>query len=423
MKGFKQDQYGVFHPAELPDYPATHAAGAPKPPPPKTPPGKAPPKPQVKLRPPNKPNRPTGRASIAGVGHKKTKPNFRPVKANVRPAPPKVQHPPPLHKTTTQAKHTGVTPPGHAPPQKRAMGPSLGGGPCPLTYIPPWGPNQGQTMPTHYQDASGNPLDSAPWAPGSPYENAVFVDLDGSQWVGQISIYDGSFTTLEQGYRPGQPSGQFNNPVAGLTNGHAYLYPPIQPGVTIPPGGYYSDLIKVQTDLGVFSGGLPAGSVASTSTTGVTTPYAGDGGITQATDGGYTGDGGQQYMGTPGDGGMLPGDGGAAMGALGSVISTPGDGGYAQAPVGGYATPAPVAPGDGGYGLPAVAPAAVQTLSGVAAPAPVATPSGVAAPAGGIDPSTLQSLLQQAAAMGAAQATQGQGDGGNGDGGDGGDGG
>ena len=31
MKGYKMDIYGNFHPVELPDYPASHAAGAPAP--------------------------------------------------------------------------------------------------------------------------------------------------------------------------------------------------------------------------------------------------------------------------------------------------------------------------------------------------------------------------------------------------------
>ena len=230
--------------------------------------------------------------------------------------------------------------------------------------------------------------------------------------IGQVSIVDGSFTSLEQNYNPANPPSEFNNPVANLTNGHVYLFPPIQPGVTIPDGGYYSDLIKVQTDLGLFSGGLPAGGNLPTATTPdgsgqpYQAPYQGDG-LQQ-------GDGSQQYASDPSQGGGAPGGdmggGGGDMSGGGGGDMSGGDmggggGGYDPgAGGGGYDPGAGGGYGDGGAaayampGMPALPPD--PTLSGVAAPTVVTTPSGVA-----LDPATLQAMLQSAAAQGAAQAS------------------
>jgi hypothetical protein len=405
MKGFRMDQYGQFHPYEVIDYSATHAAGAPAKKTAAKKPGKH----------SNKFNRATGKATVTGSGDKKLKAGFKPHKVatskHTVPAKhvsgPASHHWPPdsrLHHAATKLKHTTGHHVGHVP-QKRAKGPSLGGGPAGAPYV----------------DASGNPLDSAPWQPGVPYENAVYVDQSGEQWLGQISINDGSFTALEVLANPSSPppsvappNGGFGNPVANLTNGHAYLFPPLQPGVAIPAGGWYSDLIQIQTDLGLFANGLPAGANVPTSTqpgapsAPYQAPYPGDGGQPTG-DGGYPGDGGGMPGdgggGMPGDGGGMSGDGGmgdgGAMSAFGAALGAPG---------GGYS-------GDGGLPMAPTAP----TPSGMAAPSPIFTPSGVA-------PSTLQSLLQQAAATGAAQAAAqlatdggqgGQGDGGQGDGGQG----
>ena len=452
MKGYKQDQFGVFHPCELPDYPATHASGAPS-----RVATKPAAKPKSALKPATKANRPTGRATIAGVGHRKMKSGFKAVKSKTsHPTTARKSHAP-LHKAATQAKHgaaPGAARTGTAPthtPQRTAKGPSLGGGPC-----------------SGYQDASGNPLDSVSWAPGVPYENAVFADLDGSQWLGQISIYDGSFTTLERMYNPSQASGPFNNPVAHLTNGHVYSFSPLHSTSVVPTNGYYSELIKIQHDLGPFANGLPAGASAvpaggdaySTNLViqaiqnGATVSQSGgniqvsgyvnssDPSVTQWTINSSNGGGraigpsthnklvhhpsgwyqvslilqaiANQGQNLATDGGM-PLDGGALdAGALDAGALDAGaldggaldggalDGGALSALGSVMASPSDGGALDGG-GLP-VMPSA-PTPSGVAAPANVSTPSGVAAPAGGVN-SSLQALIQ--AAQSSTQALVGQ---------------
>ncbi len=132
MRGYQQSTDGKWHPIDVPDdYPgATHTAGAPA----RT---QAPAKPgthapaRKPTRPPHKPNKPTGRRTVTGVGHKRTRPGFKRKKVAFK-APPRkpVQ---PLHKAAMKAKHHGQArppapasqaPPGHVP-QKTAHGPSI----------------------------------------------------------------------------------------------------------------------------------------------------------------------------------------------------------------------------------------------------------------------------------------------------------